>query len=51
VTVSRWRAVICGVVALLGVWLAIFAACGLAIQDHEYSQILAELARPALPPV
>ena len=43
-------AVISGVVALLGVWLAVFAVCGLAILDQEYAQMLAELGRVARPP-
>jgi hypothetical protein len=41
--------VICGVVALVGVWLAVFTACGLAILDHEYAQMPAELGRAVLP--
>jgi len=44
-------AVIFGVVALVGVWLAVFAICGLAVLDQDYARMLAELGGAARPPV
>jgi hypothetical protein len=38
-------AVLFGVVALLGAWLVVFAASGLAIVDREFAQALAEWGR------
>lgn len=43
-------AVVFGVVALLGAWLAVFAVGGLAMLDREYAQMLADFGRVARPP-